>query len=162
MGIEGALCRGNASRCFDRNRPYPSNPRAFSTPSDILWSEIPSMGKRWLFRGYDTGDARDAMKKMGRQALHAKALRFYHPVRQVELEFSTPLPADMAMLCDALRKDAEDWAMTDTLVQKGPVSCLIASSLEPFGFLTHAFCSRKGGRERRALFRDEHESGSGR
>lgn len=35
--------------------------------------------------------------------------------------------------------------MTHTLVQKGPMSCLIASSLARFDFITHAFCTRQGG-----------------
>lgn len=67
----------------------------------------PVYGKALALQGSRYRDSREALKKMGRQALHAKVLRFYHPVRQVELEFSSSLPADMAMLCDALRRDAE-------------------------------------------------------
>ena len=44
-------------------------------------------------------------KTMNRQALHARNLRFFHPVRQVELEFSSPMPEDMAALCRVLRND---------------------------------------------------------
>lgn len=46
---------------------------------------------------------RERCRQMGRQALHARTLRFLHPVRRVEMEFSSPLPEDMAALCDFLR-----------------------------------------------------------
>ena len=39
-----------------------------------------------------------------RQALHAATLGFAHPVSGEMLEFSSPLPADMATLIDALRR----------------------------------------------------------
>ena len=38
-----------------------------------------------------------------RQALHAASLGFDHPVSGGRLEFSSPLPEDMAGLIDALR-----------------------------------------------------------
>jgi 23S rRNA pseudouridine1911/1915/1917 synthase len=38
-----------------------------------------------------------------RQALHAATLGFVHPVTGEGLEFSSPLPADMAGLIEALR-----------------------------------------------------------
>ena len=41
-----------------------------------------------------------------RQALHAASLGFVHPVTGEELEFSSPLPADLAGLLDALRAGA--------------------------------------------------------
>ena len=70
----------------------------------------PVYGKALAFQEKRHREFRQVLKKIGRQALHAKALRFYHPVRQMELEFSSSLPADMAALCDALRRDAEDGA----------------------------------------------------
>lgn len=35
--------------------------------------------------------------------------------------------------------------MTHELVRKGPLACLVASSLKRFDFLSHAFCTRQGG-----------------
>jgi 23S rRNA pseudouridine1911/1915/1917 synthase len=44
----------------------------------------------------------DALRGFRRQALHACALRFGHPVTGVPLEFALPLPADMRALLAAL------------------------------------------------------------
>lgn len=46
---------------------------------------------------------RAALQGMKRQALHAARLRFAHPIRGDALAFTSPLPADMAGLCEALR-----------------------------------------------------------
>lgn len=39
-----------------------------------------------------------------RQALHAQTLGFYHPVREEQMDFTSPLPEDMAALLDKWRK----------------------------------------------------------
>jgi 23S rRNA pseudouridine1911/1915/1917 synthase len=41
---------------------------------------------------------------MKRQALHAARLSFSHPLTGEWLSFAAPLPADMAQLCNALRR----------------------------------------------------------
>jgi 23S rRNA pseudouridine1911/1915/1917 synthase len=50
------------------------------------------------------------LKKLHRQALHAKTLRFHHPVLNVDMEYTSPLPSDMADLCDFLRNDGRQGA----------------------------------------------------
>lgn len=67
----------------------------------------PVYGKAQSLQGNRNRDLREYLKKMNRQALHAKALRFYHPIRQIDIEFSSVLPDDMAALCDALRQEGE-------------------------------------------------------
>ena len=47
--------------------------------------------------------AQAALEALGRQALHAQALGFAHPVTGEELLFESPMPADMARLLEALR-----------------------------------------------------------
>jgi 23S rRNA pseudouridine1911/1915/1917 synthase len=47
---------------------------------------------------------RAALKTMKRQALHAARLSFSHPLTGEWLSFAAPLPADMAQLCNALRR----------------------------------------------------------
>ena len=49
------------------------------------------------------GPAAELANSFPRQALHAATLGFEHPVTGEELEFESPLPADMAGLLDALR-----------------------------------------------------------
>ena len=48
-------------------------------------------------------DARAALAALGRQALHAAALGFEHPVTGEPLRFVSPPPADLARLIDTLR-----------------------------------------------------------
>jgi 23S rRNA pseudouridine1911/1915/1917 synthase len=48
--------------------------------------------------------ARARMKAMDRQALHAWRLAFTHPVTGEKMQFSAPLPEDMAGLCAFLRE----------------------------------------------------------
>ena len=48
--------------------------------------------------------ARARMKAMDRQALHAWRLAFSHPVTGERMQFTAPLPADMAGLCAFLRE----------------------------------------------------------
>lgn len=43
-----------------------------------------------------------ALRRMGRQALHAATLGFIHPVSGEEMRFEAPLPADMQALCTSL------------------------------------------------------------
>jgi 23S rRNA pseudouridine1911/1915/1917 synthase len=47
--------------------------------------------------------ARDALERLGRQALHAHLLGFEHPVTHEVLRFTSDMPGDMAALVDALR-----------------------------------------------------------
>ena len=47
--------------------------------------------------------AREALAKMGRQALHAAELGFVHPATGERMRFCAPLPADMQALLAALR-----------------------------------------------------------
>ena len=58
-------------------------------------------GRRKL--GAAVGKGADLGNAFPRQALHAATLGFDHPVTGERLEFSSPLPADMAALIDALR-----------------------------------------------------------
>jgi 23S rRNA pseudouridine1911/1915/1917 synthase len=46
---------------------------------------------------------RAEMRTMTRQALHASRIAFFHPVNNTEMTFSSPMPEDMARLCDFLR-----------------------------------------------------------
>jgi 23S rRNA pseudouridine1911/1915/1917 synthase len=48
---------------------------------------------------------KELLKNMHRQALHAKGLRFFHPLRNVEMEFSSPLPSDIMDLLAFLRNE---------------------------------------------------------
>lgn len=49
-----------------------------------------------------TCSARQALTKLGRQALHASVLGFEHPVDATPMRFESELPPDMASLIDAL------------------------------------------------------------
>ena len=60
-------------------------------------------GKRRLPEKLFGPQAADLANSFPRQALHAATLGFEHPVTGEELEFESPLPADMAGLLDALR-----------------------------------------------------------
>jgi len=48
----------------------------------------------------------EALRQLGRQALHAAVLGFEHPVSGKPLRFESPLPADLAQLVSALRSPA--------------------------------------------------------
>ncbi len=54
-------------------------------------------------RSVENPIVRAALQGMKRQALHAIRLCFTHPIRGDALTFTSPLPADMAGLCEALR-----------------------------------------------------------
>jgi 23S rRNA pseudouridine1911/1915/1917 synthase len=49
---------------------------------------------------------RSILKRIKRQALHASRLGFNHPLDDRYLEFSSPLPDDMAYACEALRQSS--------------------------------------------------------
>ncbi len=55
----------------------------------------------------DTGFAKQLLKIMPRQALHAKSLGFVHPVTGKEYFFDSELPADMTLLIEKLREDRD-------------------------------------------------------
>jgi 23S rRNA pseudouridine1911/1915/1917 synthase len=63
-------------------------------------------GKRKLSPVVLGSDAAALGNTFPRQALHAATLGFLHPVTGEKLEFSSPLPADMATLIDSLRRAA--------------------------------------------------------
>ncbi|MGA7827243.1 MAG: RluA family pseudouridine synthase, partial [Geobacteraceae bacterium] len=44
------------------------------------------------------------IQKLDRQALHARTLGFLHPANGEYLEFSSPLPEDMAKILEQLEK----------------------------------------------------------
>jgi 23S rRNA pseudouridine1911/1915/1917 synthase len=46
------------------------------------------------------------LRGFGRQALHARQLRFEHPIEHREVAFEAPVPADLQQLLAALRADA--------------------------------------------------------
>jgi 23S rRNA pseudouridine1911/1915/1917 synthase len=47
---------------------------------------------------------RKKLAGFNRQALHAAALSFVHPVSGTLLEFNSPLPEDFAMIVEALKE----------------------------------------------------------
>ena len=49
----------------------------------------------------------DALRKFGRQALHATQLGFDHPVSGESLLWTSPMPADIDLLTKALSEDAD-------------------------------------------------------
>ncbi|MFM1815096.1 MAG: hypothetical protein RLZ98_1791 [Pseudomonadota bacterium] len=54
------------------------------------------------------GGANSALERLGRQALHAAAIGFVHPVTGEKLRFEASLPIEMQALIEALRQDAGD------------------------------------------------------
>ena len=60
-------------------------------------------GKRRLSAKVMGAAAAEAGNGFGRQALHAATLGFDHPVTGARLEFTSPLPVDLADLLLALR-----------------------------------------------------------
>lgn len=54
-----------------------------------------------------TPAAQEALKTLGRQALHAAEIGFEHPVSGRPLHFASPLPADMENLLRALRNKSD-------------------------------------------------------
>ncbi|MDA0149777.1 23S rRNA pseudouridine(1911/1915/1917) synthase RluD [Vibrio sp. LaRot3] len=60
-----------------------------------------------------TQELTDMIRAFDRQALHAVMLRFEHPVTGEELEFHAPVPNDMVVMTEALRKDAEEHGLEE-------------------------------------------------
>jgi 23S rRNA pseudouridine1911/1915/1917 synthase len=61
-------------------------------------------GRSQITRGEIRHDPDDATVLLGRQALHARRLRFFHPVTRAPLEVEAPLPGDIAAVLAALRE----------------------------------------------------------
>jgi 23S rRNA pseudouridine1911/1915/1917 synthase len=61
-------------------------------------------GRAEITRGELRRDPQDTLVLLSRQALHARRLRFTHPVSGQPLEVEAPLPADMAAVLAALRE----------------------------------------------------------
>ena len=49
------------------------------------------------------GVVRTAVEQLHRQALHAEALAFAHPLRGTQLSFTSALPPDLARIREAMR-----------------------------------------------------------
>jgi len=60
-------------------------------------------GRSGLLKSVADMETRSILRGMKRQALHAARIAFRHPLQGVSLSFESPLPADMAGLCEALR-----------------------------------------------------------
>ena len=73
----------------------------------------PLLGDLVYGAGYRASEAllseagQDALKKLGRQALHAAVLGFEHPITGARLRFESDLPADLDALCSALADASE-------------------------------------------------------
>jgi len=71
----------------------------------------PLLGDRLYGSGFATKaallppQAAEALKGLGRQALHARLLAFAHPASGETMRFESPLPAKMQALLEALRQD---------------------------------------------------------
>jgi len=66
----------------------------------------PTYGRRLAIPKGATTRLEAALRGFRRQALHAARLGFGHPVTGEAMEFTSPLPADMQGLLEALREDA--------------------------------------------------------
>jgi 23S rRNA pseudouridine1911/1915/1917 synthase len=64
----------------------------------------PVYGRRRMIPGGVASDLRAAVMAFPRQALHASELGLVHPVSGQDLHWNVPLPADMQMLLDLLRR----------------------------------------------------------
>ena len=70
----------------------------------------PIMGDETYATGFKTKasrlgpQAQTALAALGRQALHAAVLGFEHPITHEHLRFEAPLPPDMRLLVEALRR----------------------------------------------------------
>lgn len=60
-------------------------------------------GRRRITRGEIRRDPADELELLGRQALHARRLRFTHPTTGQTMEIEAPLPADIAAVLEELR-----------------------------------------------------------
>lgn len=69
---------------------------------DPLYGPPPTALNAALGKAGELLPLKDKIKAFPRQALHAKAIRFVHPVTEEEMAFDTPLPDDLQMLADDL------------------------------------------------------------
>lgn len=60
-------------------------------------------GRSGLLKSVADTETRSILREVKRQALHAARIAFRHPVHGTFLSFQSPLPEDMAGLCEALR-----------------------------------------------------------
>jgi 23S rRNA pseudouridine1911/1915/1917 synthase len=60
-------------------------------------------GRSGLLKSVTDTETRSILRGVKRQALHAARIAFRHPVHGTFLSFQSPLPEDMAGLCEALR-----------------------------------------------------------
>jgi len=67
----------------------------------LVGDELYGGGKRW--KGVSWPPAKEAMRAMTRQALHAHRLAFQHPMTEQAMDFESPLPADFERLLEGLR-----------------------------------------------------------
>ena len=58
----------------------------------------------------ETNPLKHALLSLKRQALHARTLKFEHPVTQEQMHFSAPKPADLYRLVDELRMDIRSYS----------------------------------------------------
>jgi 23S rRNA pseudouridine1911/1915/1917 synthase len=61
-------------------------------------------GKSGLLKSVADTETRSILRGVKRQALHAARIVFRHPVHGTQLSFQSPLPEDLAGLCEALRE----------------------------------------------------------
>lgn len=62
-------------------------------------------GRSQITQGELTGDLSDTTVLLDRQALHARRLKFAHPITREVLEIEAPIPADLERMLAALRRD---------------------------------------------------------
>jgi 23S rRNA pseudouridine1911/1915/1917 synthase len=67
----------------------------------------PVYGSTGRLSGLKDSTLQALIRKLGRQALHARTLGFIHPVSGQYLEFSSPLPEDMGRILEHLDKGSE-------------------------------------------------------
>ncbi len=67
----------------------------------LVGDELYGGANRW--KGVSWAPAKEAMRAMTRQALHASRLAFTHPITKEAMVFESPLPADFQGLIQALR-----------------------------------------------------------
>ncbi len=61
-------------------------------------------GRSRITRGEIRRDPADEVVLLERQALHARRLRFFHPVTDEPIEIEAPLPSDIAAVLAELRQ----------------------------------------------------------
>lgn len=67
----------------------------------------PVYGGRLQLPGGASDELKAVLRGFRRQALHAKRLEFMHPTSGRAMRFTTPIPADMRVVIDALAADAD-------------------------------------------------------